>query len=264
MFLRAPQHITDHEEALRLAGVEYTFVDDLKAHVKDIGTRDKSVAAPHNTIEKIDRAVRNVTKEMDRIDPEIRDKMQEFAIRYHAYITDHEAVIAADDFKKDLIAALRGIPEIEAVHIANKIITAVGSTKKMSAEDIYREVLVLIKKNPKNTKQAEIFHAIIDFYIDKLVSDGTIEQDENAKAWTALDQLARIFTTHKEFLYHAKPEKLNRKGKAMQRALRAIVKGIQMRKTNIVREGIQAEFIKTDEVGTIIDQHLWEIEQRTH
>lgn len=264
MLLRAPQHIIDHEEALRLAGVEWTYVDDLKAHVKDIGTHDKSAAAPHNTFEKIDRAVRNVTKEMDRIDPEIRDKMQEFAIRYHAYITDHEAVIAADEFKKNLITALRGIPEIEAIHIANKVITAVGNTKKMSADEIYREVIWLIRKNPKNTKQAGIFHNIIDLYIDKLLSDGTIEQDENAKAWTSLDQLARIFTTNKEFLYRSKPETLNQRGKALQRAVQVIVKGIQVRKTSIVRAGIREDFIKTDEVGMIIDQHLWEIEQRTH
>jgi|GEM_PF-6848456 len=265
MALQVPLFITETEDELRLAGVDESYVDNLKADIRDItNIPDRTLGAPHNTFEKIDRAVRRTAQEMTRIDPAIRDKMREFAIRYHAYVTDHKAVITADEFKKDLMLALHGIPEIEAIYLANKIITAVRNTKKVSAEEIYREVLSLIRKNPKNTKNANIFHTIVDLYIDKLLSDGTIEQDENAKAWTSLDQLARIFTTDKEFLYRTKPETLSRKGKVIQQAIQTIVKGIQTRQTNTIRKGIQENFIGTDDIGIIIDQYLWEIEQRIH
>lgn len=241
MLTNTPQYIIDEEERLLQSGVSKEKVNILKNHIEKLIASGTKNSLP------------NIS--------DVEDIMQRFAKRYHDYITEYQAVIAADQFKKDLIAALSSLPVAEVNHMANKIITTVSHLRTMSPDMIYGEVLQLIAQNPKNTKHTEVFHTIIDFYVDRIMSAGIVEQNKTTSAWTSLDEIARLFTSNKEFLQDAKPEKLNRKALGLQKAFRTIVQGIQTRKTETIRKGWRKNFIQNSEVGEMIDRYLWDIEQ---
>ncbi len=174
---------------------------------------------------------------------------------------NRKELVAADAFRKKLSIALSGLHEIEVLHMANKIITAVSHLNRTNPETIYKEILQLINQNPRNIENVRIFHTIIDLYIDRIIGDGTVQQQGGIHAWISLDELTRIFMTIKDFFYSADPMKLNEKDQGIQKAIRAIITGVQTRKTQIIREGLQNNLLQNPEIIDIIDHHLWEIER---
>lgn len=174
---------------------------------------------------------------------------------------NREELIAANQFRKNLSKALSSLPEIEILHMANKIITAVSHLNRANPETIYKEILQLIDQNPRNIENARIFHTIIDLYIDRIIGDGTVQQQSGIHAWISLDELTRIFMTVKDFLFGADPRKLNEKDQGTQKAVCAIITGVQTRKTQVIRGALQDNLLRNPEIVDIIDHHLWEIER---
>lgn len=175
---------------------------------------------------------------------------------------NHEELIAANQFRKKLSIALPNLPEVEVLHMANKIITVVSHLNRTNPETIYREILQLIDQNPRNVENARIFHTIIDLYIDRIIGDGTVQQQSGIHAWISLDELTRIFMSVKDFLYSADPKKLSEKDQGTQRAICTIITGVQTRKTQVIRGALQGNLLRNPEIVDIIDHHLWEIERQ--
>lgn len=174
---------------------------------------------------------------------------------------NREELIAADQFRKNLSMALSNLPEIEVLHMANKIITAVSHLNRLTAKIIYHEVLHLINRNPRNIDNARIPHTIIDLYIDRIMGEGTVQQQSGIHAWISLDELSRIFMSVGDFLYRAVPEKLSPEDQKIRRAIHAIIRGIQTRKTEIIRNELQKNLLRNPEIEDLLDRHLWDIER---
>ncbi len=179
----------------------------------------------------------------------------------HADEDNRKELVAADTFRKNISIALSNLPAIEVIHMANKIITAVSHLNRTNPETIYKEILQLIDQNPRNIENARIFHTIIDLYIDRIVGDGTVQQQSGIHAWISLDELTRIFMTVRDFLYGADPRKLNEKDQRTQKAICTIITGVQTRKTQVIRGALQDNLLRNPEIVDIIDHHLWEIER---
>lgn len=177
---------------------------------------------------------------------------------------NREELIAADQFRKNLLKALSSLSEEEVLHMANKIITAASHLNRTNPETIYKEILQLIDQNPRNIKNAKIFHTIIDLYIDRRINDGTVGQQGGIHAWISLDELTRIFMTVKDFLYGADPKKLSEKDQGTQKAICTIITGVQTRKTQVIRGALQNNLLRNPEIVDIVDHHLWEIERHLH
>ncbi len=263
MLTTTPEHIADHEADLLDAGFSMEQIDALKAHIELIAVG----RANTNEItinDSITRVVDIAVTDLDTLSPKIKSIMIAFANRYHAYIGQYEAVIAANRFRKDLISVMSSIPEAEAQYMAQKIITSISHIENISPNTIYREVLQLIIVNPKKISKPKIFHVIIDMYVQKILSEKAIRHQDSAYAWISLDTMARVLMTDKEFAYHAKSENLTPKGRGIQRALRNIVKGIQTRNTAMIRKGIEHNFLKNQEIGSMADELLSNIEKYIH
>lgn len=244
-------------------GAPVPHVALLKAQLmREVATQtDQAITRTQPDIHEL---VNNLTQRHGQLHPDIEVAMRTFAQRYHVYLTQNEAVIAANNFRQNLFRSLSTLPQEEVLHMANKVITAISHMFRPNAKDIYDEVLDLVNRNPKSEKSARTFHFIIDMYVDKITSGERLLDSGSMDAWVMLDKMAEILTTDEEYLYGKDPRTLNANGRRIQAGIKMIIEGIQKRNTATIRSGFRYHFLRRSELGEVAHQLIWDIERRLH